>query len=39
MKDIGRDLRWGVIRITPFVIVFGGMSLVGELLGAKGRRL
>ncbi len=35
LGDIGRDIHWGVTRVTPFVLAFGGLSLVGELLGVK----
>jgi len=35
LSDVGRDVRWGVTYVTPFVVVFGGMSLVAELLGAE----
>jgi len=35
LSDIGYDVRWGVNRVIPFVAVFGGMSLIGELIGVK----
>lgn len=35
ISDAWRDARWGVTRVAPFVIVFGGMSLIGEILGVK----
>jgi hypothetical protein len=35
VSDIWRDAIWGVARVAPFVVIFGGMSLVGELMGVK----
>ena len=35
LSEFGHDIRWGLSRTAPFVLVFGGMSLVGELLGVK----
>lgn len=35
LGEIGRDIRWGVTHVTPFVLAFGGISLLGELLGVK----
>jgi len=33
--QIGQDIRWGIIRATPFVVFFGGIALVAELFGVK----
>lgn len=35
ISDIWKDIRWGVMRVAPFVIFFGGIALVAELLGIK----
>lgn len=35
ISDMWRDARWGVSRVAPFVVIFGGMSLVGELMGVE----
>jgi hypothetical protein len=35
VSDIWRDVLWGMTRVAPFAVVFGGMSLIGELMGVE----
>lgn len=34
-RTVVRDVWWGICGVAPFAAFFGGLSLVGELLGVR----